>query len=49
MLSRKGISRTGKKIFGCIRNNNVWKMDIPVSAIKTCATSVGNPQTAGLG
>jgi len=23
--------------------------DIPVSAIKTCATSVGNPQTAGLG
>jgi len=26
MLSLKSISRTGKKIFGCIRNNNVWKM-----------------------
>jgi len=25
------------------------KEDVPVSAIKSCASSVGNPQTAGLG
>jgi len=49
MLRLKVLSGTSWKIFCRIRSNNVWKMDIPVSAIKMCASSVGNPQTAGLG